>query len=28
MAGVNPMEVVKRSAPVMVCLLFAAYFLL
>ena len=28
MAGVNPMEIVKRSAPVMLCVLFAAYFLL
>lgn len=28
MAGVNPMEVVKRSAPIMLCVLFAAYFLL
>lgn len=28
MAGVNPMEIVKRRAPVMLCVLFAAYFLL
>lgn len=28
MAGVNPMEIVKRSAPVMLCVLFVAYFLL
>lgn len=28
MAGVNPMEIVKRSAPVMLYVLFAAYFLL
>ncbi|GAB1825117.1 MAG: C4-dicarboxylate transporter DcuC [Burkholderiales bacterium] len=28
MAGVNPMEVVKRSAPIMLCVLLAAYFLL
>ncbi len=28
MAGVNPMEIVKRSAPVMLCVLVAAYFLL
>ncbi len=28
MAGVNPMEIVKRSAPVILCVLFAAYFLL
>lgn len=28
MAGVNPMEVVKRSAPIMLCVLLVAYFLL